>query len=124
MQGRVGEGAPVRASEVHAGRDRAVELIPDEYPVTDEVEGLPGHPFAVDGDRGQPVLDRAIAGHVHHGGAVLQRTQLVEGGERRAGVGGLVAHRPVELRGVTDRLVDREPQIRWIDHEVVDARLD
>ena len=58
------------------------------------------------------------------GGAVLQRAELVEGRERRAGVVGLVAERPVELGGVPDRLVDGQPEVGRVDHQVVAAGLD
>ena len=56
------------------------------------------------------------------GGAVPQRAELVEGRERRAGVVGLVAERAVELGGVADRLVDRQPQVGRVDDQVVAAR--
>ena len=77
----------------------------------------------------QPTVDSpcsasAVAGHVHDWRAVLQRPELVEGGERRAGVVGLVAQRPVELGGVPDRLVDGEPQVRRVDDQVVAPGLD
>ena len=70
------------------------------------------------------MLDRAVAGHVHHRAAVVQGAELVEGGERGAGVGRLVAQRPVELGGVADRLVDGEEEVLRVDHQVVAAGLD
>ena len=120
---RVGERAPVGALEAHRRRDGAVELVADEDPVAHEVEGLARHALVVDADGGQAVLDGAVAGHVHDGGAVGERAQLVEGGERGPGVGRLVADGPVELGGVPDRLVDREPQVGRVDDEVVGAGL-
>ena len=51
-------------------------------------------------------------------------SELVEGGERRAGVVGLVAERAVELGGVADRLVDGQPEVRRVDDQVVAAGLD
>ncbi len=44
--------------------------------------------------------------------------------EARAGVVRLVAHRAIQLRGMSDGLVDREPEILRIEDEVVAARLD
>ena len=70
-----------------------------------------GDALVVVADGGQAVLDGAVAGDVHDRRAVLQRAELVDGGERRAGVVGLVAERPVELGGVADRLVDGQPQV-------------
>ena len=55
---------------------------------------------------------------------VAQRAELVEGGERRPGVGGLVAQGAVELGGVAHRLVDGEPQVGGVDDEVIGAGLD
>ena len=99
--------------------DAPVELVADEHAVADEVEGLRLDALVVVADGGQAVRDRAVAGHVHDLRAVAERAELVEGGERGPGVGRLVAHRPVELGGVADRLVDREPEVRGIDDEVV-----
>ena len=73
-------------------------------------------------DGGQAVLGGAVAGDVHDRGAVLERAELVVGGERGAGVVGLVAQRPVQLGGVPDRLVDGEPQVGRVDHQVVACR--
>ena len=56
--------------------------------------------------------------------AVAQGAELVEGGERRAGVGRLVAERAVELGRVADRLVDGQPQVGRVDDQVVAAGLD
>ena len=121
---RVGEGAAVRALEAHGGGNRAVELVADQRPVAHEVEGLPLDTLAVDPDGRQAMLHGAIAGHVHDGRAVAQRAQLVEGGERGPGISRLVADGPVELGGVPDRLVDREPEVRGVDDEVVGAGFD
>ena len=52
-----------------------------------------------------------------------RRAELVDGGERRPGVGRLVAERAVELGGVPDRLVDGEEQVGRVDDEVVAAGL-
>ena len=70
------------------------------------------------------MLGGTVARDVHDAGPVLQAAELVQGGERRAGVGGLVAQRPVELGGVPDRLVDGEPEVGRGDNEVVLAWLD
>src|SRR6202020_1304431 len=64
-----------------------------------------------------------IAADVHDGGAVVEGAELVEGGERGPGVGGLVADGAVELGGVPDGLVNGEPEVRRADHQVVRPRL-
>ena len=65
VQRRVGVRAAVGAVEAHASGDGTVELVPDEDTVAYEVEGLGLDALPVDGDRGQPVLDRPIARHLH-----------------------------------------------------------
>ena len=124
VQRRVGERAPVGALEAHGGGDGAVELVADQRPVAHEIERLGADALAVDAHGGQPVRHGAIPGHVHDGGAVAQRAQLVEGREGGPGVGRLVADGPVELGGVPDGLVDGEPQVRRVDDEVVGPGLD
>ena len=105
-------------------RHPAVELVADQDAVLDQVPVLAGDALVVVADGRQAVLDGAVAGDVHDRRAVLQRAELVEGGERRAGVGGLVAERPVQLGGVADRLVDGQPQVGRVDDQVVAAGLD
>ena len=127
MPGGVGEGAAVGAAAVELGlhvAHRAVELVADQHAVADDVPALGLHALVVVADRGQAVLDGAVAGDVHDVGAVLQRVELVVGRERRAGVVGLVAERPVQLGGVADRLVDGQPQVGGVDDQVVAAGLD
>ena len=109
--------------EPHGGGDGAVELVADQHAVAHQIERLGLDALVVDADGGQSVRHGAVPGHVHDGGAVGERAQLVERGERRAGVGGLVADGPVELGGVPDRFVDGEPQVRGVDDEVVRPRL-
>ena len=70
------------------------------------------------------MLDGAVADDVHDRGAVPQGAELVRRRERGAGVVGLVAERPVELDRVPDRLVDGQPEVRRMDHQVVAAGLD
>ena len=121
MQWRVGEGTPVGRPEPAVRGDRPIQLVADEDPPADQVEGLAGHPLVVDGHGGQPVRRGAVPGDVHDLGPVAQRSQLVEGGEGRSGVGRLVAHGPVQLGGVPDGLVDGQPQVGGVDHQVVGA---
>ena len=102
----------------------AVDLVADQDAVLHDVPLLAGDALVVPADGGQPVDGGAVAGHVHQRRAVLQGAELVDGGERRAGVGGLVAQRPVELGGVPDRLVDGEEEVGRVDDEVVAAGLD
>ena len=124
VAGPVGERAPVRPPEALELRYPPVKLIAGQDAVADQVPGLRGHALVVVADGGQAVLGGAVAGDMHDTRSVLQVAELVRGGERRAGVGGLVAQRPVELGGVPDRLVDGEPEVRRVDDEVVPARLD
>src|SRR5674476_1475693 len=72
--------------------------------------------MAVTGDR--------VAGDGHDVTAVAQAAERVDGRERGAGVRGLVAERPVQLGRVGHGLVDRQPQVRGFDHEVVPPCLD
>ena len=122
--GLIGERAAVRAAEALLVRHLPIELIADQHAVADDVPRLRRDALVVVADGREAVLDLAIAGHVHHRRSELQRVQLVERRERRAGVVRLVAEHAIELGRVADRLVDRQPQVRRIDHEVVAARLD
>ena len=124
VAGGVGERAAVGPAEALQRRHPPVELVADQDAVRDDVPLLAGDALVVVADRGQAVLDGPVAGDVHHRRAVLQGAELVEGGERGAGVVGLVAERPVQLGGVPDRLVDGQPQVGRVDDQVVAARLD
>ena len=124
VAGGVGEGAAVGPRHAAQPGHVPVDLVADEDAVLDDVPLLAGDALVVPADRGQPVLGGAVAGDVHQRRAVLQAAELVDGGERRAGVGRLVAQRPVELGGVPDRLVDGEEQVGGVDDEVVAAGLD
>ncbi len=132
VAGGVGVGAPVGAAlpgircsqlRLHQAH-RPVELVADQHAVPDDVPGLGLHALVVVADGREPVLDGAVAGDVHDRRAVLELAELVVGRERGAGVVGLVAERAVELGRVPDRLVDRQPQVRRVDHQVVAAGLD
>ena len=120
----VGEGATVRPPEALELGHPPVELVPDQHAVADQIPLLAGDALVVEPDRRQAVLGGAVAGDVHVRRAVRERPELVESGEAGSGVRGLVAQRPVELGGVPDRLVDRQPQVRRVDDEIVGARLD
>ena len=124
MERGVGEGAAVRAVVASDGSRRPIELVAHEDPVADEVEGLGGDALVIDRDGGEAMLVGAVAGDVHHARAVDEGAQLVRRRERRARIGRLVAERAVELRGVADRLMDREPQVGGIDHQVIATSLD
>ena len=69
---------------------------------------------------------RAVALNVHELRAVLERAEhlLRRRDEARAGVVRLVAHRAIQLGGMADRLVDREPEVRRVQHEIVAADVD
>ena len=109
VAGRVGKGTTVGPAEAHEARDPAVELITHEHAATNEVEALGLDPLVVVGDRCQAVGDGAVTRHVHDLRAVGECAELVEGCERRPRVRRLVSHRPVELGGMADGLVDRQP---------------
>ena len=83
----------------------------------------PSTPSSSQRDARQAVLDGAVAGDVHDRRAVLQSSELVGSGERHAGVVRLVPERTVELGGVPDRLVNRQPEVAGVDHQVVPTRL-
>ena len=119
---RAAVGPPVVQLRLEVAH-RAVELVADQHAVADDVPLLgPRRPRR----RSRPSPARAHCvrspGDVHDRGAVLQGAELVVGREGRAGVVGLVAQRAVELGGVADRLVDGEPQVGRVDHEVVACR--
>src|ERR1019366_908442 len=101
-----------------------VKLVAGQDAASDQVPGLAGYAFVVVTDGGQAVLGGAVAGDVHDARPVLQAAELVHGGERGASVRGLVPQGPVELGGMPDRLVDGEPEVGRVDHQVVTPRLD
>ena len=115
--GLIGERAAVRSAEPLLVRHLAIELIADQHAVAHDVPGLRRHALVVIADGGQAVFDLPIAGDVHHRRAELQRVQLVERRERRARVVRLVAEHAIELRRMADRLVNRQPQVRRVDHD-------
>ena len=121
---RVGEGAAVAAGQAEAWGERAVELVADQDPVAHEVPLPGGDAVVVEADRREAVRVGAVAGDVHQRRAVAQAAELVRRGEAGAGVGRLVADRPVVLGGVPDRLVDGQPQVGRVDHQVVPAGFD
>ena len=119
VAGGVGVRAAVGPRPALLGRHLPVELVADQRAAGDDVELLLAHALVVVADGGQAVLDQPVAGHVHGRAAVAQDAQLVEGGERGAGVRRLVAQRPVQLGGVADRLVDGQEQVARVDDQVV-----
>ena len=122
--GGVGVGAPVGPLEAGEPRDPPVQLVPHQPAVLHQVPGLARDALVVVADRRQPVLGGAVAGDVHQLGAVAQRAELFEGGEGGAGVRGLVPEGTVQLGRVPDGLVDGQPQVRRVDDQVVQPRLD
>ena len=124
MPGGIGERAAVGPAGPGQPGDPAVELVAGEHAAGDQVPGLCGHPLVVVADAGQAVRRGAVAGDPHRRGAVLQAVQLVQGGERGARVGRLVAEHPVQLGGVADRLMDDQPQVGRVDDQVVTPRGD
>ena len=115
---RLGERAAVRpghAGELLDPRDLlARRLVILENTALDEQPLVCGHALVVPRDAGERAFLRPIGLDVHEVGAVAQLSEHLLGRrhEARAGVVGLFANRAIELRGVTDGLVDREPEIR------------
>ena len=122
MVGRVGIGAAVGAGHSEPRREHPIQLVADEDAVAHQVPALRAHPLVVETDCRQAVFDGAVGGHVHHRRAVAHGAELVRGRERRAGVGRLVADRPVVFGGVPDGFVNRQPQVGRVDHQVGRAR--
>ena len=116
---RVGVRAAVGARLAESRGEHPVELIADEDPVAHQVPALRGHALVVVTDAGQAEFDGAVGGHVHHRRAVAHGAELVGGGERRSGVGGLVADRAVVFGCVTDGFVNGQPQVRRVDHQIL-----
>src|ERR1044072_4691355 len=85
-------------------------LVVHQDAVLDEVPALALHALVVVADGAERAHLRLVGEDVDQRAAVLERLALplVEGGEARAGVVGLVAEHAVELGGVADRLVDGE----------------
>ncbi len=79
------------------------------------------HALVVPSDGAERADLGPIALDVHDLGSVLECAEhlLRRRDEARAGVVRLVSHRAVELGGMRDRFVDREPEVRRVQHEVV-----
>src|ERR1017187_4949420 len=94
--------------------------VADEQAIADDVGGLRGHAFVVEGEGAEAgtVLGARVANHVHDFGAVAQAVQLIEREKTHARVVGLAAQDAVELDGMADRLVDLQGQLRAIEDEV------
>ena len=102
-----------------------VELVADQDAVADQVPGLAGaRPRRRSRSVASPCSAVRSPVTCMSGEPYCRLPSLSEGGERRARVGGLVAERPVELGGVADGLVDGQPQVGRVDHQVVAAGLD
>ena len=84
------------------------------------------HALVVPRHARQRAFLRAIGLHVHERRPVLELADQLLGrrDEARAGVVGLLADRAIELGGMADRLVNRQPQVRRLEDQIVLARLD
>ena len=118
MVGRIGVRTPVGAFQTQLAGEYPVELVADEDAVSHQVPLLGGYPLGVVTDCGQTMFDGPVGGDVHHRRAVAHPVELVRGGERGSSVGGFVPDRPVVLGGVADRLMNCQPKIGRVDHQV------
>src|SRR5690606_14777233 len=99
-------------------------LVIDQDAVADQVPALGLHALVVVRHRAQAARLGLVGEDRHQFAAVLETfLALVERGEAGAGVVGLVAEHAVELQRMADGLVDGEPGVRGIEHQVVAARL-
>src|SRR5262249_5610090 len=124
--GPVRIGAAVRPRFPDQVRLADRHLIVPEYPAADDGKARIGtfHAIVVVAHGGQPALLAALGVDVHQRAAELQLAALIGGHEGGSGEIRLPSERTVELGGVSDRLVDREPEIRAVDHEIVFSRLE
>src|ERR1700691_207779 len=91
-----------------------------EQAPADDVGGLRGHAFIVEGEGSEAgtMLRARVADDVHDFGAVAQAAQLIEREEAHARVVRLGAQDAVELDGMAHRLVDLQSQLRAIEDEI------
>ena len=124
MVGRIGVGTAVGPVLTEPLGEDSVQLITDEDTVAYQIPTLGRHTLGVVTDCGQAIVDGAIGGDVHHRRSVPHGVEFVRGRKRGAGIGGLIPDRPVVLGGMTDGLMDGQPQVRGVDHQIGRARGD
>src|SRR5262245_29381040 len=83
----------------------------DEHALLDEIPALPWHTLVVVPDGGQPGRLRAIGDEVHDWRPDAYLADGIGREEAGAGVVGLPTERAIELRGMADRLVNRQPEV-------------
>src|SRR6185503_1270606 len=103
---------------------RCLVVVHDSILDNEECLGL--HTFVVIPDCRARAFLRAISLDVHELRAVLEFPKHLVGrrNEARSGVVGFITERTVELCWMTDRLVDREPEVRRMENQIVSANLD
>src|SRR5690554_1290966 len=127
LHGRPGVGVAaavgfVLAQDVGLVADR---LVIDQDAVADQVPALALHALVVIGDGAQAARLGLVGEDRHQFAAVLETfLALVERGEAGTGVVGLVAEHAVQLQRMANRLVDGQPGVRGIEHQVVLPRVD
>jgi len=101
----------LEAEDVGLVADR---LIVDEDAVLDQIPALGLHALVVITDRAERMLrdDGDLVATPLEG----LRFPLVERGETRAGIVGLVTEHPIEFGRMTDRFVDRQPEMAGVEH--------
>jgi hypothetical protein len=122
----IGVAAALRLLLADDVRLVADHLVVDQHAVLDQVPALGLDALVVVADGAERVRLHLVGEDRDLVGAVLEvlRLPLVQRDEARARVVGLVAEHAVELERVADRLVDGEPKVRRVEHQVVLAGLD
>src|SRR5690606_20360748 len=98
-------------------------LPPDEDAVADEVPALARHAVVVPTDGREPARLRAVGDEVDELAAEAEPARVVRAEEARPGEVRLEPHRAIELRGMADALVDREPEVARREDHLARARL-
>src|SRR5262249_19416988 len=119
-------GAAIRLAAADERRLAHRHLVVLEHAVLDDrkLRTDAAHAVVIESDGRQSTGLRSIRHDRHHRTAELERAELLRRQEGRSGEIGLPAESTVELGGMTDRFVDRQPEIGRIEHEIVFARRD
>ncbi|KAG1269824.1 hypothetical protein G6F65_013571 [Rhizopus arrhizus] len=120
----IGIAAAVRCVAAEDVSFIAGGLVIDQDAVAHQVPALGLHPFVVIADRAEAARLGLVG---EEGDDVAAPAEpciaLVQRGEAGAGIVGFVAEHAVQFQRVADRLVDGQPGVRRVEHQVVLARL-